>query len=144
MASNPPPFEVEDQTDEDFFDKLVDEDDDLGPIESAPKFSQRNHSDDANADAFSNLNIADVAENSVGESGFEPIKDKGFVNSNANDRNLLVSTNAAVLDSVPELNDAGAGSKSTSDSMIGSKRSESGSTSGFKVVGWCSFHADTT
>lgn len=146
MAFNPPPFEVEDQTDEDFFDKLVDDDDDLGPVESAPKFSQGSHSDDANANAnanaFSNLSIADVTEDSVGEPGFEPTNDKGFVDSDADDRNSSVSTNAVVLDSVPELNDTGAGSESTSDSMIGSKSSESGSSSGFKVVGWSSFHAD--
>lgn len=140
MAFNPPPFEVEDQTDEDFFDKLVDDDDDLGPVESAPKFSQGSHSDDANA--LSNLSIADVAEDSVGEPGFEPTNDKGFVDSDADDRNSSVSTNAVVLDSVPELNDTGAGSESTSDSMIGSKSSESGSSSGVKVVGWSSFHAD--
>ncbi|XP_030524869.1 protein transport protein SEC16B homolog isoform X2 [Rhodamnia argentea] len=52
MASNPP-FEVEDQTDEDFFDKLVDDDDDFGPSGSASASSS-----DA-ARKFSNLSIED-------------------------------------------------------------------------------------
>ncbi|KAF8032818.1 hypothetical protein BT93_D1641 [Corymbia citriodora subsp. variegata] len=52
MASNPP-FEMEDQTDEDFFDKLVDDDDDFGPPGSASASSS-----DA-ARKFSNLSIDD-------------------------------------------------------------------------------------
>lgn len=134
MASNPPPFEVEDQTDEDFFDKLVD-DDDLGSADSAPK---GNDSDDAKA--FANLTIGDVAEDS---SRSAKIDEGGFVDSGADDRISWVSANAAVLDGVPELNYAGAESESASDSMIGGgKSSESGSSLGFKVVGWSSFHAD--
>ncbi|KAK3434605.1 hypothetical protein EUGRSUZ_D02081 [Eucalyptus grandis] len=53
MASNPP-FEMEDQTDEDFFDKLVD-DDDFGPSGSA---SASASTSDA-ARKFSNLSIED-------------------------------------------------------------------------------------
>ncbi|OMO52484.1 hypothetical protein COLO4_37171 [Corchorus olitorius] len=56
MASNPP-FQVEDQTDEDFFDKLVNDDDDdnVGPTD--PKSTEANDSDDARA--FANLTIGE-------------------------------------------------------------------------------------
>ncbi|XP_038990530.1 protein transport protein SEC16A homolog [Hibiscus syriacus] len=56
MAPNPP-FQVEDQADEDFFDKLVNDDDNdnMGP--TVPKFTEGNESDDAKA--FSNLLIGE-------------------------------------------------------------------------------------
>lgn len=60
MASNPP-FQVED-TDEDFFDKLVDDDDDDYKVTPLPsettKLADGNDSDDAKA--FANLGISDV------------------------------------------------------------------------------------
>lgn len=56
MASNPP-FQVEDHTDEDFFDKLVDDDDDdsMGP--TVPKFTESIDSDDTKG--FSNLSMGE-------------------------------------------------------------------------------------
>ncbi|KAL7144028.1 hypothetical protein ABFS83_08G231200 [Erythranthe nasuta] len=64
MASNPPPFQVEDNTDEDFFDKLVNgDDDDLDfkvntESSSVPFLSDGNESDEAKA--FANLSINDL------------------------------------------------------------------------------------
>ncbi|XP_030469311.1 protein transport protein SEC16B homolog isoform X1 [Syzygium oleosum] len=55
MASNPP-FEMEDQTDEDFFEKLVDDDDDFAP----PGSASASGSDAARK--FSNLSIVDSGE----------------------------------------------------------------------------------
>ncbi|KAI8032247.1 Sm-like protein LSM3A [Camellia lanceoleosa] len=56
MASNPP-FQVEDQTDEDFFDKLVDDDDEYKVTPSVShSFVDGNDSDEAKA--FANLSIA--------------------------------------------------------------------------------------
>ncbi|KAF4389516.1 protein transport protein SEC16B homolog [Cannabis sativa] len=155
MASNPPPFEVEDQTDEDFFDKLVD--DDFGPSESsAPKFPEGNDSDDAKA--FANLSIADESpalEDFSGEGMVDELKtedgaaqvdaadgsgiicEKSVVEVNAKDGNSGVSANSA-LDAVPEPKNDGTGSELRLESMS----NESGS-GGFKVVGWSSFHADS-
>ncbi|KAF2299063.1 hypothetical protein GH714_030487 [Hevea brasiliensis] len=59
MASNPPCHVMEDQTDEDFFDKLVD--DDFGPTnsDSVPKFTEGSDSDEAKA--FAKLSIEDAS-----------------------------------------------------------------------------------
>ncbi|XP_044485316.1 protein transport protein SEC16B homolog isoform X2 [Mangifera indica] len=66
MASNPPQFPAEDQTDEDFFDKLVDEEDFGRPTHiattsasSAHKLSESNDSDFDEAKAFANLSLDD-------------------------------------------------------------------------------------
>ncbi|XP_062074743.1 protein transport protein SEC16A homolog [Humulus lupulus] len=156
MASNPPPFEVEDQTDEDFFDKLVD--DDFGPTESsAPKFTEGNDSDDAKA--FANLSIGDESpalEDFSREGGVdepktekgaaqmdavdvsEQISEKGVVEVSAKDENSGVSASSTLLDAALEPKNDGAGSELRSDSVS----NESGSA-GFKVVGWSSFHADS-
>lgn len=98
MASNPPQFQVEDQTDEDFFDNLVnDEDDFVGPTKTPiatnvttsststsavnDKFTvDSNDSDSDDAKAFANLTIDDggidsrqkVATESIGEKKSEP------------------------------------------------------------------------
>ncbi|CAL1353603.1 unnamed protein product [Linum trigynum] len=78
MASNPPFQVMEDQTDEDFFDKLVD--DDFGPNSSdaaqVSEFSEGSDSDEAKA--FANLSIEDV--NGGGEDGGvveEEVRDDG-------------------------------------------------------------------
>ncbi|XP_042054595.1 protein transport protein SEC16B homolog isoform X3 [Salvia splendens] len=66
MASNPP-FSVEDNTDEDFFDKLVNDDDDVDfKATTSPEsggnhaFTNGNESDEANA--FANLSINEVED----------------------------------------------------------------------------------
>ncbi|KAK4483610.1 hypothetical protein RD792_010809 [Penstemon davidsonii] len=72
MASNPLPFQVEDNTDEDFFDKLVNDDDDMdfnvnatSSASVAPAFTDGNESDEAKA--FANLSISEL-DNGVLES----------------------------------------------------------------------------
>ncbi|XP_051129413.1 protein transport protein SEC16B homolog [Andrographis paniculata] len=69
MASNPPSFLVEDNTDEDFFDKLVNDDDDVDfkltrEASKAPLLSDGNESDDAKA--FANLGINELVDNDDG------------------------------------------------------------------------------
>ena len=61
MASNPP-FLVEDQTDEDFFDKLVDDNDNDDEIKVTPP-SAANVADGSDLDeakVFANLSISEV------------------------------------------------------------------------------------
>lgn len=140
MASNPPPFQVEDQTDEDFFDKLVD--DDFGPGESGRKLSEGNDSDDAKA--FANLSIGDVGsafEDSGGEVGFGEKSAKGFVEDDAEDTNSLIASNTVALDSLIESHNDEKGSELRSDSMVDKSNGSDGP--GVKEVGWSSFHADS-
>ncbi|KAF3448329.1 hypothetical protein FNV43_RR09042 [Rhamnella rubrinervis] len=140
MASNPPPFQVEDQTDEDFFDKLVD--DDFGPEKSGQKLSEGNDSDDAKA--FANLSIGDVGsafEDSGGEVGFEEKSAKGFVDVAAEDTNALVAWNTVALDSLIESHNDEKGSELRSDSMVDMSNGSGGP--GVKEVEWSSFHADS-
>lgn len=161
MASNPP-FQVEDQTDEDFFDKLVD--DEFGPPTTAttttgsnPKFAEGSDSDDAKA--FANLSIGEVG-NHFEDSGsgggddnngfeFKPTKgtkdcvDGGaeLLGAHMEERNSLVSSNSVGCDSVIGSSNDGIGSEFISDSTV-SKSSGSGGA-GVKEIGWNSFHADS-
>lgn len=157
MASNPP-FQLEDQTDEDFFDKLVD--DDFGPAESlssgAPKFAEGNESDDARA--FANLSIG---EDSGGEDRLhEPNMENDSVDVGATGPLLgehadeqsdssLVGANASGLDSgnMAESNTEGLGPKETasvSESTAAASLSGGSLGSGVKEVGWSSFYADVS
>ncbi|KAI3453486.1 hypothetical protein Pfo_010149 [Paulownia fortunei] len=68
MASNRPPFQVEDNTDDDFFDKLVNDDDDAdfkvtttSSATAGPFLSDGNESDEAKA--FANLSINELDNN---------------------------------------------------------------------------------
>ena len=71
MASNPP-FHMEDQTDEDFFNKLVEDD-------MEPHKSGHDEGDDSDeAKAFANLGINDV---DAAESGIEVKGEYGTVES---------------------------------------------------------------
>ncbi|PON93029.1 COPII coat assembly protein, Sec [Trema orientale] len=156
MASNPPPFdvEVEDQTDEDFFDKLVD--DDFGPSGSPPYFPLPNDSDDAKA--FANLTITDAASSAfedlttaqpqkgvarvdAPDDGLEPVTEKAVVELDSNDGYPAVSANTPVLDTALDPINDGPGSELRSNSMIG--ESSDSASAGFKEVGWSSFHADS-
>ncbi|BFG31401.1 hypothetical protein CerSpe_176750 [Prunus speciosa] len=169
MASNPPPFQVEDQTDEDFFDKLVE--DDLGPAESGPKCNEGNDSDDAKA--FTNLSsgdsVAAVSEDSGANAKAKDDENKAFANLTIGDsaavsedlgartktkdeigpdesnsfgfRTVIESKNSVIDDGVIQSNNDGAGSQLTSDSRV-SKSNDSGA-SGVKEIGWGSFHADS-
>lgn len=152
MAPNPPPFQVEDQTDEDFFDKLV-EDDFVGPDDSGSKFLDGSDSDDAKA--FANLSIND-GDNTFKDSGGggdhghdETIGEKdsveadpGALGAHAEEKASFVSSNSVEGISVLESGNDGIGSESTSDSLV-SKGDESGGPA-IKEVGWSSFHADSS
>ncbi|XP_050141686.1 protein transport protein SEC16B homolog [Malus sylvestris] len=169
MASNHPPFQVEDLTDEDFFDKLVE--DDLRPSESGPEYGQGNDSDDGKA--FANLSIGSsvaVSEDSDHETKTTD-ENKRFVNPNVGDSAAVSEDSAAkpqtkeekgaeesnsfVFDSVIESNNAvdndaviesnngaeAVRSQLRLDSTV-SKGNESGA-SGVKEIGWGSFYADS-
>ncbi|CAI9274231.1 unnamed protein product [Lactuca saligna] len=109
MASNPP-FQVED-TDEDFFDKLVDDDDDdykVTPLSSeTTKLADGNDSDDAKA--FANLGISDVGTGleDLGKVGEACSSIDGDTKHASTDTFLdhgrpLVSSNSFAFDSVSE------------------------------------------
>ncbi|CAL0331698.1 unnamed protein product [Lupinus luteus] len=148
MASNPP-FNVEDNTDEDFFDKLVEGDDDMGPAKSG--HDEGNDSDEANA--FADLGIGDAdatLENSdAGESGIELKGEKGSVELDDN----FVSGHKQEADSV--LSSSSVGCYSTTDppgnDVMGSEFTSASDlsnidkipSSGVKEVGWNSFYADS-
>ena len=135
MASNPP-FQMEDQTDEDFFDKLVEDDDDVGPVKPVVIKSgndEGNDSDDANA--FANLSISDVDagafDNSVvGESGVEVKEELGVVKSDVGlvgggdddkEGNLVMDSSSVECDSKTELGkeEIGIGSEFTAVAPVG-------------------------
>ncbi|KAL5551175.1 hypothetical protein UlMin_001351 [Ulmus minor] len=140
MASNPPSFEVDDQTDEDFFDKLVD--DDFGPPESVQKLSEGNDSDDAKA--FANLSIGDVAsafEDGEAGSELEVKSKKGFAEVDADDKNSLVSSSSIKLDNSQKSNNDGKATELRSDS--GMEANDGSGGLGVKEVGWGSFYADS-
>lgn len=155
MASNPP-FQVEDQTDEDFFDKLVD--DEFGPTTTTgtnSQFTDGNDSDDAKA--FANLTISETEtalEDSVsggGENNSFDFEGKGgkdrvggsaeSFGAHAEERNSLVSSNSVGCDSTTESSNDGRGSEFISDATMSKSIGSAGS--GVKEVGWNSFHADS-
>ncbi|XP_057977476.1 protein transport protein SEC16B homolog [Malania oleifera] len=140
MASRPP-LQVEDQTDEDFFDKLVD--DDFAGTESGPGLPEGDDSDEAKA--FANLSIGEVGtdldDSSSGESKAREIHGgAALVDSHAEGSDSLVKSNSFGLDGVTESNndstEFGGRSDSTVNDGIGS------AASGIKEVQWSSFNAD--
>ncbi|KAG4973018.1 hypothetical protein JHK87_029839 [Glycine soja] len=143
MASNPP-FHMEDQTDEDFFNKLVEDD-------MEPHKSGHDEGDDSDeAKAFANLGINDVDaaafDNSdAAVSGVEVKGGLGTVESDAGfeqEGNSLPSSSSAGFDSKvgPGEDGIGVGSEVRSASAVGT--SNKVSSSEVKEVGWNSFHAD--
>ncbi|XP_061365661.1 protein transport protein SEC16B homolog [Gastrolobium bilobum] len=146
MASNPP-FHVEDQTDEDFFDKLVE--DDMEPVKSG--HDEGNDFDDAKA--FANLSISDVDatvfENSdTGESGIElkgelgTVKsDVGLVAGHEQEGDSLLSSSSVGCDGERDLGNNGMESESTPASAV--SKSDKTSSSEVKEVDWNSFYADS-
>ncbi|KAG4973019.1 hypothetical protein JHK82_029952 [Glycine max] len=143
MASNPP-FPMEDQTDEDFFDKLVE--DDMEPVKSG--HDEGYDSDEAKA--FANLGINDVDaaafENSnAAESGVEVKGEFSNVESDVGleqEGNLMPVVSSVGFDGKvdPREDGIGMGSEVTSASAVGT--SDTAGSSGIKEVGWNSFHAD--
>ncbi|KAJ0681413.1 putative COPII coat assembly protein, Sec16 [Helianthus annuus] len=151
MASNPP-FMVED-TDEDFFDKLVDDDDDdLNPPALALKEEINNIVDDNDSDdakAFANLSISDVGAGveDLGEVGLEEdsllITKEEFSNV---DSSRIVSSNSLTVDN--NVKDEPDNGTIQLDKPMGSTGSEdqnqgSGGTAGVKEVQWSSFGSDS-
>ncbi|XVF10841.1 hypothetical protein REPUB_Repub07fG0217900 [Reevesia pubescens] len=135
MASNPP-FHVEDQTDEDFFDKLVNDDDNMGS--TFPKFTEVNESDDAKA--FANLTIGEA--DNLGEKEKDPV-DAGPAPANAQagdhgndsspfDNSVIDSNNHDDEGAVPEV-ELDPNLSESSGSM----------NSGVKEIGWNSFYANS-
>ncbi|KAL2348157.1 hypothetical protein Fmac_002157 [Flemingia macrophylla] len=148
MASNPP-FHMEDQTDEDFFDKLVE--DDIEPVVKSGHDHDHDEGNDSDeAKAFANLGISDVDaaafENSdAGESGVEVKGELGAVESDVGveqEGNSLPSASSVGFDSKVDPIDDGTvvGSEFTSTSA--GIRSDKVGSSEIKMVGWNSFHAD--
>ncbi|XP_058224178.1 protein transport protein SEC16B homolog isoform X2 [Rhododendron vialii] len=157
-----PPFQVEDQTDEDFFDKLVDDDDDG---EFKPAAPAENGSDSDEAKTFANLSIGEekgeavrgdlngassdgnveesrrslpLSDSFVFDSGVEP---DGVV-LGTNTVGSLASSDSFVFDSVIESNDMDIGTEEViSDSAI--RKSNESAGSGVKEVQWAAFNADS-
>ncbi|XP_004511687.1 protein transport protein SEC16B homolog [Cicer arietinum] len=150
MASNPP-FHVEDQTDEDFFDKLV-EDDLVEPVKSGNY--EGNDSDDAKA--FANLSISDVDaaafENSdFGESGVELQEELGTVKSDVDlvgghdddkEGSLLKASSSVECDSKIDLSNKEIGTGLEVTAVATVVESNEIASSGIKEKDWNSFHAD--
>ncbi|EOY24331.1 RGPR-related, putative isoform 1 [Theobroma cacao] len=143
MASNPP-FQVEDQTDEDFFDKLVnDDDDDENMVPTVPKFTEGNESDDARA--FANLAIG---EDSGGEADNYDEKEKDPVDAGPAPANAQAGEDGCdslgldnrVIDSNNH-REVRAGSEVGFDPNI--SKNNGSMNSGVKEVGWNSFYADS-
>ncbi|KAL3329564.1 hypothetical protein AABB24_033755 [Solanum stoloniferum] len=159
MASNPP-FLVEDQTDEDFFDKLVNDDDvgfkvttsstGVGAGASASSvYVDGNESDEVKA--FADLSISDDVNSGVETGKKEGEKvDKG-VDSTAkpglvvegnreNSSGSLVSLTSGMSDGLLESSN---GDLETEVIDGKTENQTSGSSnSGVKEVGWSAFHAD--
>ncbi|KAK4729043.1 hypothetical protein R3W88_022031 [Solanum pinnatisectum] len=161
MASNPP-FLVEDQTDEDFFDKLVNDDDDdvgfkvttsstgLGAGAGASSvYVDGNESDEVKA--FADLSISDDVD-----SGVETGKKEGEKVDKSDDSNTkpgLVVEGNGEKSSGSLVSLTSVGSDGLLESSNGNLETEvtdgktenhaSGSSnSGVKEVGWSAFHAD--
>ncbi|OIW10835.1 hypothetical protein TanjilG_27781 [Lupinus angustifolius] len=148
MASNPP-FHMEDNTDEDFFDKLIEEDDDVSPVKSGQ--DEGNNSDDTKA--FANLSIGEgyaAFENlDAGESGTElkgetgSVKlNEGLVDGHEQEENLALPTTSVECDhkTDPHGNNR-MGSEVTPASTVSKTDIISGPE--IKEVGWNSFYADS-
>ncbi|KAL3360310.1 hypothetical protein AABB24_013643 [Solanum stoloniferum] len=160
MASNPP-FLVEDQTDEDFFDKLVnDDDDDVGfkvttsstglGAGASSVYVDGNETDEVKA--FADLSISDDVD-----SGVETGKKEGEKVDKSDDSNakpgLVVEGNGekssgslVPLTSVGSdglLDESSNGNLETEVTDGKTENHASGSSnSGVKEVGWSAFHAD--
>ncbi|XP_031269712.1 protein transport protein SEC16B homolog [Pistacia vera] len=148
MAS--PLFEAEDQTDEDFFDKLVnDDDDDITYTGSGPSPVKVDDADKANA--FSRPTIGDVGPTRVNSGdninfSFEELEgdENGVVlaSSNDNEDSLVVKeSNTVIPSSVNESSEVGLFEEGALNDHAIDKSSISTGT-GVKVVHWSSFDSD--
>ncbi|XP_049369711.1 protein transport protein SEC16B homolog [Solanum verrucosum] len=159
MASNPP-FLVEDQTDEDFFDKLVnDDDDDVGfkvttsstvlGAGASSVYVDGNESDEVKA--FGDFSISDDVDSGVEtgtkegdkvDKGVESIAKPGLVveGNRENSSGSLVSLTSGMSDGLLEPSNGNLETE-VIDGMTENQISGS-SNSGVKEVGWSAFHAD--
>ncbi|XP_019156012.1 PREDICTED: protein transport protein SEC16B homolog [Ipomoea nil] len=158
MASNPP-FHVEDQTDEDFFDKLVNDDGDNGELKLVAPTSGQASVDGNEFDevkAFANLSLSDSNDNGNNETdgwetGIGDVGDEGMlipddvipgssVEENVVKRSAsLDPLYSAGLNSSGECSNGNLADDITSDVAV-DKSSVSGH-SGVKEVGWSAFNA---
>ncbi|XP_047327098.1 protein transport protein SEC16B homolog [Impatiens glandulifera] len=146
-----PPLLVEDQTDEDFFDKLVDDDEDL-KLNASSSQSFLDESDSDEVKAFANLSIGETnAESGVTdgevetESTTEVVKKDGqTLLSNTQihaDSGSLVSSNSFGLDSVDEPQNDNSSQEMTLDLTLGTGSGSLGS--GVKELQWSAFNTDS-
>lgn len=147
MAS--PPLQVEDQTDEDFFDKLVVDDDfEIAKPVSSGSVDEFGESDEAKA--FANLSIADesVGLEDSGEDRSEsaivlpsvevPAKDILVSEESVS----LVSSNSFTFDAVIESDNSVLSINKESDSAMGKSSGSRGTT--VKEVQWSAFSASSS
>ncbi|XWS32372.1 hypothetical protein CRYUN_Cryun23aG0154000 [Craigia yunnanensis] len=148
MAS--PPFEVEDQLDEDFFDKLVNDDDDFD-FTGSNRNLVLEATDSEEVHAFSNLTISEtspVGVNSGGKDvdfGLEAEKsgedggNSAFLD--ANEDNVVANESSSVVPSnVKECSEMGTGDEGVLDSAT--TKSDVALGTGVKEVQWSSFNSD--
>nr|GMD97256.1 protein transport protein SEC16B homolog [Ipomoea batatas] len=157
MASNPP-FQVEDQTDEDFFDKLVNDDDneELKVVAPTSGLASVDGDESDEVKAFANLSLSDNNDNGnnetdgwetgIGDGGDEgmlipdDVKPGSSVEENVVNRSAsLDPLNSAGLNSSGECSNGNLADDITSDVAV-DKSSGSGH-SGVKEVGWSAFNA---
>ncbi|KAK6935175.1 Sec16, central conserved domain [Dillenia turbinata] len=134
-----PPFQVEDQTDEDFFDKLVEEEDDFKVNPKATPVVDVGDDSDLDVKAFANLGIADSAKvegihENVDVGSFK-LEEKEKLDSMP-----VVAVNSFVVDNSFESNDGVIGS----DGEANFPTNSGSSASDIKEVQWSSFYADSS
>ncbi|XP_055819679.1 protein transport protein SEC16B homolog [Solanum dulcamara] len=155
MASNPP-FLVEDQTDEDFFDKLVnDDDDDVGfkvttsstglDAGASSVYVDGDESDEVKA--FADLSISDDVNSGVdtgkeGEKGVDSNAKPGLVVEGNGEKSSgsSVSLTSGGSDGLLESRNGNLETEVTDGKA--ENHASGSSNSGVKEVGWSAFHAD--
>ncbi|KAL2547435.1 Protein transport protein SEC16B-like protein [Forsythia ovata] len=165
MASNPPPFQVEDNTDEDFFDKLVNDEDDVdfkvvntSSEMVGPYSANGNESDEAKAFAnlsitqvdndceFNNDNEEDDNSTSTGVDGLNRKTEKveKMVVGNVEESiSTLQSAKSFEFDSlIHKSENANGDAVVLSNTTVMSKSDGGSGGSGVKEVDWSAFHAD--
>lgn len=145
MAS--PPFEMEDQTDEDFFDKLVN--DDIDFTGSMPSFVENNEFDAASA--FSNLSISEADSAAAGDidnvsfGNNSDLSNKNEVASASLDAHvdsvIAKESDLSITSNAKKTSEVGIGAEGALDSTV-DKSGVSMETEA-KEVQWDSFNSDS-
>ncbi|XVE76919.1 hypothetical protein DITRI_Ditri13aG0019100 [Diplodiscus trichospermus] len=150
MASTP--FEVEDQLDEDFFDKLVNDDDDFDFTGSTRNLVAET-TDSEEVKSFSNLAITETSPAEADSGGkdvnFSLEAEKGVEDGgnltllDANEDNVVANEISSVIPSnVKECSEKGTGEECALDSAT--SKSDVALGTGVKEVQWSSFNSDTS